>query len=96
MWEHFTQLNRLPININKCGKIKFTHKKKPFKIEYNIAGTTLETYEGVKNFGRYFVENMDFSEHLQTTISKANGNLGLLMRHSGELVNTRSLKSLKH
>ena len=92
----WSDMNKLPLNINKCGKMTFTHKSKTHLImtEYNIKQIKLKSYEKVKDLGVILDSKLYFKEQIQLTRSKANKNMGIIMRHSRFFRNADTIRML--
>jgi hypothetical protein len=92
----WSDTNRIPLNIKKCGKMTFARKTKERQIftEYCMKGERLNSYEQVKDLGVLFQRDLSFVDQIQSTSAKANRNMGILMRHSKYFCNVSTIKTL--
>ena len=86
--------NRLPLNINKCSKVTFTRRPSPISTTYSIRGEVLHSQEKVKDLGVILRSDLNFTDQVQSTINKANRNMGIIMRHSRLLSREGTMRTL--
>ena len=73
-------INNLTISVSKCSIITFTRSKAPIVYEYMIEGSQLERVTVVKDLGVELDTKLTFQHHYSSILSKANRNLGFIMR----------------
>ncbi|GBN81981.1 hypothetical protein AVEN_117678-1 [Araneus ventricosus] len=62
--------NRLHLNIEKCNVLSYTRKAQPLIHVYKINNPVLSRSNTVTNLGIIFDSKLDFSQHIDTMVSK--------------------------
>ena len=91
-WSHIW---RLKLNPSKCHTISFTLRKSPVVHNYSLNGTALERRNETRDLGVILDAKLTFASHVDSTVSKANRMLGLLIR-SMQLPRLRRSSRLDH
>ena len=86
--------NYMSVSISKCTVISFSRKKHPLMFEYSIAGETLQRNNVVTDLGILLDTQMTFRQHYSMIISKANRQLGFVLRTGKEFVDPGTLRTL--
>ncbi|GBM22882.1 putative RNA-directed DNA polymerase from transposon BS [Araneus ventricosus] len=68
--------NRLHLNIEKCSVLSYTRKAQPLNHVYKISNLVLSRSNTVTNLGIIFDTKLDFSQHIDTMVSKTYRRLG--------------------
>ena len=71
---------KLKLYASKCKSFKITLKRKMIDSSYSINGTTLESVTSIRDLGVIIDQKLDFTDHVASTVTKANRALGLLIR----------------
>ena len=66
---------------DKCENITITRKKKPLKMNYSLRGHPLKKVSSTKYLGVTLNCHLDWKEHTDTMVKKANKTLGFLRRN---------------
>lgn len=91
---NWCERNFLVISVKKCLVISFTRKKTPIPWNYSIGNEPLERAYVVKDLGVMLDSELNFREHYNYIINKANRNLGFIFRISSEFRDPYCLRSL--
>ena len=83
----------LALNPAKCKVLTLTLRRTQVASAYVIAGEVLESLRYMRDLGVMIDEKLTFSDHIDKTVTKAKGALGLLMRTFQTGKNGRSLRS---
>ncbi|GBN72531.1 hypothetical protein AVEN_90091-1 [Araneus ventricosus] len=86
--------NRLHLNIEKCGVLSYTRKAQPLNHVYKINNLVLSRSNTVTDLGIIFDSKLDFSQHIDTMVSKTYRRLGFLKRRTREFSSELTLKVL--
>ncbi|GBM10011.1 putative RNA-directed DNA polymerase from transposon BS [Araneus ventricosus] len=86
--------NRLHLNIEKCGVLSYTRKVQPLNHVYKINNLVLSRSNTVTDLGIIFDSKLDFSQHIDTMVSKTYHRLGFLKRRTREFSSELTLKVL--
>jgi hypothetical protein len=88
------QLNRLPLNIDKCQYIRFSRNKSPIQFSYSIDGRNLERVEEIRDLGVLFDSKLSFKNHITGIRNRAMKSLGFMLRTVSGFKSIASLKLL--
>ncbi|GBO17437.1 hypothetical protein AVEN_182173-1 [Araneus ventricosus] len=86
--------NRLHLNIEKCSVLSYTRKTQPLNHVYKINNLVLSRSNTVTDLGIIFDTKLDFSQHIDTMVSKTYRRLGILKRGTREISSELTLKVL--
>ncbi|GBM20906.1 hypothetical protein AVEN_253710-1 [Araneus ventricosus] len=86
--------NRLHLNIEKCSVLSYTRKTQPLIHVYKINNLVLSLSNTVTDLGIIFDSKLDFSQHIDTMVSKTYRRLGFLKRRTREFSSELTLKVL--
>ncbi|GBN62678.1 hypothetical protein AVEN_90603-1 [Araneus ventricosus] len=87
-------VNKLHLNIEKCSILSYTRKSQPLNHVYKINDLVLSRSDSVTDLGIIFDTKLDFSQHINSMVSKAYRRLGILKRKTKEFSSEISLKVL--
>ncbi len=90
----WSEENRLPLNIGKCAKITFTHKKQPIVNDYLVKSTPLNNVDQIRDLGVILDSNLTYRNQILSVMSKVKRNMGVVMRNSKYFKDTDTLKIL--
>lgn len=94
MFASWCERNLLVISVKKCSVISFTRKRTPIIWTYHILDEPVERTSVVKDLGVMLDSELNFREHYNCIINKANRNLGFIFRISSEFRDPYCLRSL--
>ncbi|GBM74609.1 hypothetical protein AVEN_241038-1 [Araneus ventricosus] len=77
-------VNKLHLNIRKCSILSYGRKDQPFNHVYKINDLVLSRSDSVTDLGIIFETKLDFSQHIDSMVSKAYRRLGILKRKARE------------
>lgn len=80
IFQHWCNRNRMTLSINKCSVISFTYKKNPVIVDYSLNNTTLLRVQQICDLGVILDTKLTFNDHMTSTISRANRQLGFIVR----------------
>ncbi|GBN53651.1 hypothetical protein AVEN_189562-1 [Araneus ventricosus] len=86
--------NRLHLNIEKCSVLSYTRKAQPLIHVYKINNLVLSRSNTITDLGIIFDSKLDFSQHIDTMVSKTYRRLGFLKRRTREFSSELTLKVL--
>ncbi|GBN62629.1 hypothetical protein AVEN_261490-1 [Araneus ventricosus] len=86
--------NRLHLNIEKCSVFSYTRKAQPLNHVYKINNLVLSRSNTVTDLGIIVDTKLDFSQHIDTMVSKTYRWLGILKRRTRECSSEFTLKVL--
>lgn len=86
--------NKLKLNINKCSFIIFIRGESKFDVTYTINNTNLIRVYTVKDLGISLDYKLNFNNHYDNLISKANRNLGFIFRNTKDFLDPSSVITL--
>ncbi|GBM71417.1 hypothetical protein AVEN_185724-1 [Araneus ventricosus] len=86
--------NKLHLNIEKCSILSYTGKAQPLNQVYKINDLVLSRTDSVTDLGIIFDTTLDFSQHIDSMISKEYRRLGILKRKTREFSSEIALKVL--
>ncbi|GBM38830.1 putative RNA-directed DNA polymerase from transposon BS [Araneus ventricosus] len=86
--------NRLHLNIEKCSVLSYTRKAQPLIHVYKINNLVLSRSNTITDLGIIFYSKLDFSQHIDTMVSKAYRRLGFLKLRTREFSSELTLKVL--
>ncbi|GBM72769.1 putative RNA-directed DNA polymerase from transposon BS [Araneus ventricosus] len=86
--------NRLHLNIEKCSVLSYTRKAQPLNHVYKINNLVLSHSNTVSDLGIIFDTKLDFSQHIDTMVSKSYRRLGILKRRTSDFSSKLTLKVL--
>ncbi|GBN25854.1 hypothetical protein AVEN_252762-1 [Araneus ventricosus] len=85
-------VNKLHLNIEKCRILSYTRKSQPLNHVYKINDLVLSHSDSVTDLGIIFDTKLDFSQHINSMISKAYCGLGILKRKTRAFSSEIALK----
>ena len=86
--------NQLELNPSKCQSITFNHTRRSVSAMYHLGALELKRVSEVKDLGVILDTKLDFSVHIDRTISKCRAALGLINRFAREFGDPRIHKTL--
>lgn len=93
-FEQWCVNNCLTLSVNKCQVISFSRKLKPIMYQYTLSGIPLERVHRIRDLGVILDEKLTFRFHYEDVISRANRQLGFIMKIANEFRDPVCLKSL--
>ena len=87
-------LNEMKTNLKKCAIISFSRKKFPMIYNYKINSNELSRVTTVEDLGIIFDTRLNFHEHVNVTITKANRLWGFIWRNSKHFKNWQTVRIL--
>ncbi|GBM35453.1 Retrovirus-related Pol polyprotein from transposon 297 [Araneus ventricosus] len=87
-------VNKLHLNIEKCSILSYTRKSQPLNHVYKINDLVSSRSDSVTDLGIIFDTKLDFSQHINSMVSKAYRRLGILKRKTKEFSSEIALKVL--
>ncbi|GBM95053.1 putative RNA-directed DNA polymerase from transposon BS [Araneus ventricosus] len=87
-------VNKLHLNIEKCSILSYTRKSQLLNHVYKINDLVLSRSDSVTDLGIIFGTKLDFSQHINSMVSKAYRRLGILKRKTKEFSSEIALKVL--
>ncbi|GBO21125.1 hypothetical protein AVEN_271152-1 [Araneus ventricosus] len=87
-------VNKLHLNIEKCRILSYTRKSEPLNHVYKINDLVLSRCDSVTALGIIFDTKLDFSQHINSMVSKAYHRFGFLKRKTKEFSSEIALKVL--
>lgn len=81
-WEHRWQMSFHP---EKCTVIRVSNKRQPLQTSCTLHGHQLEVVESGKYLGVTIFQDLQWTNHINTTIDKAIRKLGFLRRNLGQM-----------
>lgn len=94
LFEAWCTRNCLTLSIEKCQVISYGRKRSPIRFPYELSGTTLERVKCVRDLGVTLDEKLTFNCHLNDVISRANKQLGFVLKVSSGFKDPLTLKAL--
>ena len=91
---NWSELNRLPLNLEKCFIISFSHRRLPIFGNYSLLGSVLERKFVIKDLGIMLDVKLNFNEHIDHMIKKANKAWGLVRRYCSDFTDPYVTKTL--
>lgn len=91
---NWCNINRMTLSIEKCTVISYHRKTRPIQFDYVIDGKVLERSEAVRDLGVLLDCNLNFNQHRNTVIDKANRQLGFILKISQDFKDPYCLRSL--
>ncbi|GBM35591.1 hypothetical protein AVEN_121041-1 [Araneus ventricosus] len=85
--------NRLNLNIEKCSVLGYTRKAQPLIHVYKINNLVLSRSNIITDLGVIFDSKLDFSQHIDTMVSKTYRRIGFLKRRTREFYSEITLRS---
>ncbi|GBN44901.1 putative RNA-directed DNA polymerase from transposon BS [Araneus ventricosus] len=85
-------VNKLYLNIEKCSILSYTRKSQPLNHVYKINDLVLSRSDSVTDLSIIFDTKLDFSQHINSMVSKAYRRLGILKRKTREFSSEIALK----
>lgn len=76
--------NGLNLNPIKCQTMTFSKKRTPSYFDYKISQHSLGRVHSFKDLGVLFTSDLDFTEHINLIVNKANSMLGFIKRWAKE------------
>lgn len=70
-------------NPSKCKVLSFTRSRNPFYFNYHLDGIILDRVGDFKDLGVVFNQNLSFSAHVESIVSKSNRVCGMIKRSIG-------------
>ena len=93
-FEQWCAGNCLTLSIEKCQVITFSRKLKPIIFDYKLSGRSLERVHRIKDLGVTLDDRLTFRFHRDEVISKANRQLGFIMKIAKGFQDPHCLRSL--
>ena len=90
----WTTDNQMELNNTKCKALRISRKKTPSQTNYNINGHIIEQVTTMKDLGVIVSDDLSWSQHIETIVSKANKILGLIKRICKEVKNVQTRRTL--
>lgn len=90
----YCKLNKLILNISKCNKLSFTRNKNKISFNYNFHDTHINELESIRDLGVVLDIKLNFINHINEVINKANKMLGFIIRISKPFRNIKTMYSL--
>ncbi|GBL78927.1 putative RNA-directed DNA polymerase from transposon BS [Araneus ventricosus] len=87
-------VNKLHLNIEKCSILSYTRKSQPLNHVYKINDLVLSRSDSATDLGIIFDTKLDFSQQINSMVSKAYRRLGILKRKTKEFSSEIALKVL--
>ncbi|GBN34446.1 Retrovirus-related Pol polyprotein from transposon opus [Araneus ventricosus] len=87
-------VNKLHLNIEKCSILSHTRKFQPLNHVYKINDLVLSHSDSFTDLGTIFDTKLDFSQHINSMVSRAYRRLGILKRKTKEFSSEIALKVL--
>ncbi|GBN42060.1 putative RNA-directed DNA polymerase from transposon BS, partial [Araneus ventricosus] len=87
-------VNKLHLNIEKCSILSYTRKSQPLNHVYKINDLVLSRSDSVTDLGIIFDTKLDFSQQINSMVSRAYRRLGILKRKTREFSSEIALKVL--
>ena len=91
---NWCEINRLPPNIDKCSVVTFSRRSVPTVFEYFLGGKVLPRSSCISDLGVLLDTKLEFRDHIDNTITRANKMWGMIRRYSGDFVDPYAIKSL--
>jgi hypothetical protein len=91
---NWTADNRMELNATKCKTMHISRKRAPARTQYSINENILEQVSTFKDLGVLISNNLSWSKHIESIVSKANKTLGLIKRICKEVKNTNTRRIL--
>jgi hypothetical protein len=79
--EHWGTKWGMKFNANKCNVMRVSRKRVPFQAFYTLSGHILKEVVDAQYLGVTIDSGLDWSKHITTMVSKANGKLAFLRRN---------------
>ena len=93
-FENWCTQNCLDLCVVKCNTISFCRRRNPILFDYSLCGQTLERRTEVRDLGVIFDQQLTFRSHYEDVISRANRQLGFILRLADGFRDPFCLKSL--
>jgi hypothetical protein len=89
----WTADNQMKLNATKCKTMHISRERAPTRTQYSINENILEQVSTIKDLGVLISNNLSWSKHIESIVSKANKTLGLIKRICKEVknINTRRI-----
>ena len=87
----WTTDNQMEFNNTKCKALRITGKKTHSQTNYTINGHIIEQVTAMKDLGVIVLNDLSWSQRIETTVSKANKILGFIKRICKGAVTIRNL-----
>ncbi|GBM10082.1 putative RNA-directed DNA polymerase from transposon BS [Araneus ventricosus] len=87
-------VNKLHLNIEKCSILSYIRKAQPLNHVYRINDLVSSRSDSVTDLDIIFDTKLDFSQHIDSMVSKAYRRLGILKRKTKEFSSEIALKVL--
>jgi hypothetical protein len=84
----------MELNATKCKTTHFSRKRAPTRTQYSINENIVEQVSTFKDLGVLISNNLSWSKHIESIVSKANKTLGLIKRICKEVKNTNTRRIL--
>lgn len=90
--EEWCEVNKLPLNVDKCKVMSFTLRKNITIFNYTIQSTDLTRCDSYKDLGIHFDQKLSFSIHVLNMTISASKILGFIYRTSKDFNNIETIK----
>lgn len=81
LW-NWCSINRLPLNVDKCAVITYTHMLRPLLASYLLGTKTLNRVSTIKDLGVILDSKLSYIDHINYITGKANRTWGRIRRYS--------------
>ena len=78
IFEEWAAMWQLKVNVNKCSVMKFGRNRPD--VSYSLNNSLLPIVDNVRDLGVIISNNLTFSTHISTIVSKASSKIGLMYR----------------
>lgn len=86
--------NELLFNIDKCHMMSFCRNRSPILYDYIMSDNILPRVETVRDLGVTFDCQLNFIEHVVSTVTKASRMYGFMVRNTRQFTNIQCIKQL--
>lgn len=93
-FEAWCSRNCMTLSIEKCQVISFNRKRNPIHFQYTLSGTAIERVQRVRDLGVWLDEEFTFNYHFNDIVSRANKQLGFVLKVTEGFSDPLCLRSL--
>lgn len=90
----WSEVNNLPLNINKCKAMTFTRSPNITHYNYMIKDVNLQSVSNYTDLGVLFDQKLSFNDHVMFIVKKARKTLGFVYRNCKDFSTTKPLDTL--
>lgn len=94
LFEEWCTINCLILSIEKWQVISFSRRRQPIEYDYSLSGNVLQRVHRIKDLGVLLDDKLTFQLHCDEVISKANRQLGFIMKIANGIRDPQCLRSL--